>query len=248
MNSLARHLVLLALISPLARASADRLPQAPEKSASTSKRDQATDIPAQGTAKTLAPTLGKVAYGLDPRQFLDFYQVKADQPTPVIIYIHGGAWNGGSAEGITRTDVFGTKNKQGEGVREVLNQGISVVSVEYRFVNHALQAGAKPPVEWPLRDAARADILPWIQEYSPISWASADDPPVYLGYSRPLERAGQPQLDSVHGAAHGVKLKETLDRLGVECHLGYPGSPDSAYRDHLEFLVQRLKREGESRK
>src|SRR6185295_17550271 len=32
----------------------------------------------------------------------------------------------------------------------------SVVSVEYRFVPQAQAAGVKPPVEWPLRDAARA--------------------------------------------------------------------------------------------
>jgi hypothetical protein len=38
-----------------------------------------------------------------------------------------------------------------------------------------------------------------------------------------------------------VKLKETLDRLGVECHLAYPGARHPQYRDHLDFLVQKLK-------
>jgi acetyl esterase/lipase len=91
--------------------------------------------------------------------------------------------------------------------------------------------------------AARDKILPWIQEYSPIAWASADDPPVFLNYTSPAQPAGQPQLNSVHGAAHGVKLKETLDRLGVECHLAYRGSPHPKYRDHLDFLVMKLKSE-----
>jgi hypothetical protein len=70
---------------------------------------------------------------------------------------------------------------------------------------------------------------------------SADDPPVFLGYLKAPEPAGQPQLDSVHGAGHGVKLKETLDPLGVECHLAYPGKAHPQYRDHLDFLVQKLK-------
>ena len=251
-------------------------------------------------------------------------------------------------------DVFGTTNKHGEAIRKVLDKGISVISVEYRFINHALKAGAKPPVEWPLRDAARAlqfvrskakewnidkqrigvtgssagacsslwlamhtdmadpksadpvaressrptfvgvheaqssldplqlkawfkdplygahafgffkdgqytaenmnaclaareQILPWIQEYSPIAWASADDPPLFLSYNKPPEPAGQPQLDSVHGAAHGLKLKEVLDRLGVECHVAYPGSPDPKYRNHLDFLIQKLKPEAEAK-
>lgn len=304
---------------------------------------------------SLAPTHARVSYGEDPAQFVDVYLAKSDKPTPVIIYIHGGAWIGGSAGGITRTDVFGAHNKLGEGVRAVLEQGISVVSVEYRFITAALKAGAEPPVAWPLRDAARAvqfvrskakewnldtkrvgltgssaggcsslwlamhpdmadprsadpvarestrpafvgvlnaqtsldplqlkdwfkearygahafgffkdrkhsvenmdaclaardTIVPWIREYSPIAWASADDPPVFQSYTHAPQPAGQPQLDSVHGAAHGVKLKEMLDRLAVQCQLTYPGAPHPGYRDHLDFLIRKLKPEEDSRK
>src|SRR5207247_1560778 len=32
----------------------------------------------------------------------------------------------------------------------------SVVSINYRFVSEAAAAGIKPPVQWPLHDAARA--------------------------------------------------------------------------------------------
>jgi acetyl esterase/lipase len=107
-------------------------------------------------AATPASDHARVSYGKDRAQFVDVYLAKSDKPTPAILYIHGGGWNGGSADGITRTDVFGANNKNGEGLQAVLDQGISVVSVEYRFINAALKAGAKPPVEWPLRDAARA--------------------------------------------------------------------------------------------
>jgi len=61
--------------------------------------------------------------------------------TPLVFYIHGGGW------------VAGTKHFDGSAY---LKCGISVVSIEYRFVTEAQAAGVKPPVEWPLHDAARA--------------------------------------------------------------------------------------------
>jgi acetyl esterase/lipase len=36
-----------------------------------------------------------VPYGSHPRQVLDFYPAKSDQPTPVVFYIHGGGWQNG---------------------------------------------------------------------------------------------------------------------------------------------------------
>jgi len=44
----------------------------------------------------------------------------------------------------------------GVDLKKVLAAGISVVSIEYRFVTAARQAGVQPPVKWPLEDAARA--------------------------------------------------------------------------------------------
>jgi acetyl esterase/lipase len=37
-----------------------------------------------------------------------------------------------------------------------LSAGISVVPINYRFVTQAIESGVKPPVRWPLEDAARA--------------------------------------------------------------------------------------------
>lgn len=89
------------------------------------------------------PTQANVPYGDHERQVLDFYQAKSDTPTPLLFFIHGGGW------------VNGDKSRPGSLV-ECLNAGISVVSINYRLNTQAQQAGIKPPVQWPLKDAARA--------------------------------------------------------------------------------------------
>ena len=73
---------------------------------------------------------------------LDFYKAESSTPTPVVFHIHGGGWMGG--------------NKTQFNPSDYLKAGISVVSIEYRFVSDAMAANVKPPVEWPLHDAARA--------------------------------------------------------------------------------------------
>jgi len=89
-----------------------------------------------------APTQRDVHYGPGAKQVLDFYKAESSTPTPLVFYIHGGGWTAGSKDRVT--------------VAPYLRAGISVVSVEYRFIQEALAAGVKPPVEWPLHDAARA--------------------------------------------------------------------------------------------
>jgi len=91
---------------------------------------------------SLKPTLADVPYGSHPKQVLDFYKANSSKPTGLVYYIHGGGWMGGS--------------KYPFGAAPYLKAGISVVSIEYRFVSEAEAAGVKPPVQWPLHDAARA--------------------------------------------------------------------------------------------
>ena len=91
----------------------------------------------------IPPTLTNVPYGNDPKQVLDFWKAKSDQPTPLVFFIHGGAWKANDKDKVT-------------GVSNYLAAGISVVSINYRFVPAATAAGVKPPVKWPLYDAARA--------------------------------------------------------------------------------------------
>jgi acetyl esterase/lipase len=106
------------------------------------KRDK-PGVKAAAKAQTRTqPTLADVPYGPHPKQVLDFYKADSSVPTPLVFQIHGGGWMGGS--------------KAPFGAAVFLRAGISVVSIEYRFVSEAQAAGVKPPVQWPLHDAARA--------------------------------------------------------------------------------------------
>jgi acetyl esterase/lipase len=82
-----------------------------------------------------------VPYGKHPRQVLDFYQAKSDKPAPVVFYIHGGGWRNGDKK---------------MNPKPFLDKGISVVAINYRFVQHGVEENIVPPVKAPLEDAARA--------------------------------------------------------------------------------------------
>jgi acetyl esterase/lipase len=96
-------------------------------------------------APPIAPTMADVPYGPHPKQVLHFWKAKADKPTPLLFFIHGGGWQGGDR----MSGVVGL-------LPIMLKAGISVVSVEYRFIQDAHADGVKPPVKAPLHDAARA--------------------------------------------------------------------------------------------
>ena len=90
-----------------------------------------------------APSLANVAYGTHERHVLDFWRAESVRPTPLVFHIHGGGWVNGDKARVS-------------GLERYLAAGISVVSINYRFVTHAIRAGVEPPVRWPLEDAARA--------------------------------------------------------------------------------------------
>jgi len=90
--------------------------------------------------KNPLPTHADVRYGEFERDVLDFRQAKSDKPTPVLFFIHGGGWTGGDKAGIA--------------VDPYLKAGISVVSINYRYISQAQDV--VPPVKAPLHDAARA--------------------------------------------------------------------------------------------
>ncbi len=104
-------------------------------------------VAASATAQQgkLQPTAANVAYGDHERQVLDFWQAKSDKPTPLVLYIHGGGWQGGDK---TRLNPVTAKR--------FLEEGISVAAINYRYVRQAMQMNIKPPVKAPLEDAARA--------------------------------------------------------------------------------------------
>jgi len=113
---------------------------APQPAAATTPASAAT--PKATPKPGPKPTLANVPYGDSPKQVMDFYKAESDKPTPLLFFIHGGGWSGGTKDTVP--------------VAGYLRAGISVVSVEYRFVQEAKAAGAEPPVSWPLHDAARA--------------------------------------------------------------------------------------------
>jgi acetyl esterase/lipase len=92
------------------------------------------------TAVAPAPTLADVAYGPAPRNVLDFWRAKSDQPTPVVIYIHGG--------GFISEDK--SKARGDKLVQQCLDAGVSFAAINYRYLSPAA------PLQDVLRDCARA--------------------------------------------------------------------------------------------
>jgi arylformamidase len=88
--------------------------------------------------KKLPPTLRDVSYGPHERNKLDFWKAASDTPTPLVFYIHGGGWGGGSKE-------------QNKGpYLSLLQDGVSYVSINYRL------ARGENKLPCSLEDAARA--------------------------------------------------------------------------------------------
>ncbi len=89
----------------------------------------------------------------------------------------------------------------------------------------------------------RAKLLPWIEEYSPITHVSAGDPPVFLEYpsqKKPPVK-GENQDDPTHSALLGMILMEKLNEAKVEGILVYPGHVHEKYKTSADYLIDRLK-------
>ncbi len=110
----------------------------PKQAEAPSKK--ATAAPKKVYPKNPPPTAADVKYGPHERNVFDFWQAKSDKPTPLLFYIHGGGWMGGDKKGIA--------------VEPFLKEGISVVSINYRYISQAQEV--VPPVKAPLHDAALA--------------------------------------------------------------------------------------------
>jgi acetyl esterase len=85
------------------------------------------------------PSEANVSYGSHERQVLDFYQAKSKTPTPLVIYIHGGGFVGGTKNNMNVTMI-----------NECLKAGISCAAIHYRFVDGPLDVSAC------MHDGARA--------------------------------------------------------------------------------------------
>lgn len=282
------------------------------------------------SASVPPPTKVGIRYGDHRRHVLDLWQAESSSPTPLVIVIHGGGWNGGSKE---RLDRF-------VDTAALLKQGISVAAINYRLLKHARDV--EPPVKAPLHDAARAvqfvrsqaakwnvgptrlaaaggsagacsslwvayhddladptsadpvarfssrlfcvavtspqttldpelmrtwisngkngghafgladrnidtflaarkKMLPLINEYSPYSLVSKDDPPTYLFFTT-VARIGQEEKDPTHSANYGVMLQKRCREFGVPCECVFPGATDMIHKTPTKYLIATLKK------
>ena len=137
MNSTTRLFLMLAALSLSASAQKPAVARKPKASPAPFW------IPEGENPNPTAPTLSNVPYGKHEKQVMDFWKAESSKPTPLVFFIHGGAWKSNDKDKVT-------------GVKQYLAAGISVVSINYRFVQEATAAGVQPPVKWPLEDAMRA--------------------------------------------------------------------------------------------
>jgi BD-FAE len=84
------------------------------------------------------PSMANVPYGPHERNVMDVWLAKADQTTPLLVFIHGGGFRGGSKEAVQPYLLNGC-----------LANGISVIAINYRL---------SPEVHFPAHymDCARA--------------------------------------------------------------------------------------------
>lgn len=67
------------------------------------------------------PDIANEQYGPHERHVLDLWKAKSEKPTPLVVFIHGGGFRAGSKEGISGS------------LFALLDQGISVMAINYRF-------------------------------------------------------------------------------------------------------------------
>jgi acetyl esterase/lipase len=83
-------------------------------------------IHAQQETPVPAITYENVSYGDHPNHVIDFWKADTDGPAPLVIFIHGGGFRGGSHEKVS-----------GHKIQQYLDAGIHHASVEYRLAEHA---------------------------------------------------------------------------------------------------------------
>jgi len=132
-----------------------------------------------------APTHPNVAYGPHERNVVDVWLAESTTPTPLVVYIHGGGFRGGSKESL-----------RPEALRGLLNAGISVAALNYRLISHAklpaahhdcrraLQFLRSKAGEWNLDKkrvgafggSAGAQLCMWLAFHDEMAKPQSDDP------------------------------------------------------------------------
>jgi acetyl esterase/lipase len=91
--------------------------------------------------------------------------------------------------------------------------------------------------------AARDSHLSQIRRFSPIEFASRDDPPVFMDFPTQDKPPvpGEPQTDPNHSAVSGLMLQRKLESVGVKVELRYRGDGKSGHANIQEFLIDFLR-------
>ena len=84
-----------------------------------------------------------------------------------------------------------------------------------------------------------------VKDISAMSLITADDPPIYMFYRWHPDFPKPTDPDKAwrwgaHNVIFGIKLKEKMDKLGVEAHLQYPDAKVK-YESMMTFLIAKLK-------
>ncbi len=83
------------------------------------------EIPEPVNIKGERATFANEKYGPHERNTFDIWLAKSAKPTPLVIYIHGGGFTGGDK----------SRYFQSEDVVRFLDAGVSVATINYRFMN-----------------------------------------------------------------------------------------------------------------
>ena len=133
----------------------------------------------------MPPTHADVKYGPHERNVLDFWKAESDSPAPLVVYIHGGGFRGGSKGSLNA----GTLN-------QLLNAKISVAAIHYRLLaqeklpaahhdsRRALQFLRFQSKEWNIDKnrvgafggSAGAQICMWLAFHDEMANPNSDDP------------------------------------------------------------------------
>ena len=131
------------------------------------------------------PSFENVKYGENERNVFDIWLADSETPTPLAVYIHGGGFKSGSKEKL-----------KSEKLNALLDAGISVAAINYRFVTtdplptahhdarRAIQFMRSKADEWNIDTnrvaafggSAGAQICMWLAYSDDMADASSDDP------------------------------------------------------------------------
>ena len=131
------------------------------------------------------PSFENVKYGEDERNVFDIWLADSETPTPLAVYIHGGGFTSGSKEKL-----------KAETLAALLDAGISVAAINYRFVTtdplptahhdarRAIQFMRSKADEWNVDTdrvaafggSAGAQICMWLAYSDDMADATSDDP------------------------------------------------------------------------